>query len=256
MVITLFLLGIPGSGKSTMARYIESHVRSQGWSVERFNDYTILREMFEADMREYPGGKRFRAAEHNGFNVIDFQVFDDALQELEKRAGGAFEHGDTENKLILLEFARNDYREVFNRFSKKLYETLPEAYFLYLNTDVKVCKARIYERFGKGTTPDDYYVPEDIFERYYKTHNGRWLADFLLEYQVDVEQRVKVVENNEDLAEKVDEVLAYIDAIIRVGGGSAHHTFASPPPISLQPKNERISFIEGTAVAGAASLII
>ena len=42
----VFILGLPGSGKSTAARYIECLAKSNGWVPVRFNDYDILYEMF------------------------------------------------------------------------------------------------------------------------------------------------------------------------------------------------------------------
>src|SRR3982074_3571948 len=79
MTVKLFLLGLPGSGKSTVARHIEAYVRDRSLSAIRISDYAILRKMYEEDS----GHKRFMPAEHEGFNVIDLTVCDIALQKLE-----------------------------------------------------------------------------------------------------------------------------------------------------------------------------
>ena len=52
MAVKLFIFGLPGCGKSEIARNIQKYVEQkcwldtdQYWSAERFNDYPILEEM-------------------------------------------------------------------------------------------------------------------------------------------------------------------------------------------------------------------
>src|SRR5437588_9092638 len=89
MSIKLFILGRPGSGKSTAYHHIDDFVGQHfcGWSTIRYNDYNILREMFLFEKLFQTDAKRrkFRVTEHNGFDVIDFSVLDTALKELEKQ---------------------------------------------------------------------------------------------------------------------------------------------------------------------------
>src|SRR2546429_5498381 len=80
MVEKLFILGLPGSGKSAVARHINFKVYAEGWhsAARRFNDYKILGDMFHQDT-----AGRFKPADSGGFDVLDLKVFDEALQTLE-----------------------------------------------------------------------------------------------------------------------------------------------------------------------------
>jgi hypothetical protein len=49
MSVRLFVLGLPGSGKSTAARYIEMLARDCGWETSHFNDCDVLFQMVLAD---------------------------------------------------------------------------------------------------------------------------------------------------------------------------------------------------------------
>lgn len=190
MSVKLFLLGSPGSGKSTVARSIESLARDEHWSVERINDYGILREMFVEDQQKGEG--RFKPADRGGFDVVDFEAFNEALQKLEQRAKLQISLEEPGQKIVLIEFARNDYQKAFWQFSR---DFLHDAYFLYLDTDIEICKQRISRRVANPQTEDDYYVSDYIFQAYYQHDNGQFLTDILLEYGVD-EQRANFLRNN------------------------------------------------------------
>lgn len=203
MPVKLFLLGGPGSGKSTVAHYIESRTRDKGWFVYRINDYAILREMFKTDQQRRDG--RFKPAHHGGFDVLDFEVVDEALRELERRAGLQTGAGQ-ELQLLSIEFARNDYQQAFQQFS---HEFLQDAYFLYLEAEREICRQRIQSRVVNPRTEDDYYVSDYIFKVYYNRDDGQRLVDTLTSYGID-EQRIKILENNGELST----VAAYIDEFI------------------------------------------
>ena len=63
MVFKLFILGLPGSGKSAVARYITKYIGKIGWETVRINDYVILKEMFMADIEH----KQFKPTDHGWF---------------------------------------------------------------------------------------------------------------------------------------------------------------------------------------------
>src|SRR5437764_11643264 len=124
MVKKVFVLGLPGSGKSTAARYIEKLAQRNNWSPIRFNDYDILYQWFQADKE----GRIFSATEHCGFDVHDHSIFDEALKEVEKRVVGREKVAPEENQLIIIEFARDDYCKALGLFSPTF---LRNASFLF-----------------------------------------------------------------------------------------------------------------------------
>src|SRR2546425_5508209 len=109
MAVKLFVLGLPGSGKSTVARYITVYARDQHWLTAHFTDYIILQEMFREDTE----GKQFKPADYGGFDVLNLSVFDIALKSLEQQVNEHISAAKSE-ELLLIEFARNDYHKAFH----------------------------------------------------------------------------------------------------------------------------------------------
>ena len=136
----IFILGLPGSGKSAAARYLEQQYRDK-WNVWRFNDYKFLLEMAEAD----EDGLRFSSTKdkgHRGFDVHDLKAFDEALETLRDNVLRRLpvkqsEKNDTRlfrqmcaslvqlankslrrkrDNLIIIEFSRNDYCQALEFF--------------------------------------------------------------------------------------------------------------------------------------------
>ncbi len=182
-VIKLFVLGLPGSGKSSVARYISTYARDRRWSTTHINDYEILYQMFREDAQG-----QFEPADFGGFDVLDLTVFDAALKKLEQELKIHILSVES-NELILIEFSRNDYQRAFQQFSHPTF--LKDAYFLYLDTNIETCKRRIRERITHPTTSDDHFVSEYIFGAYYHGDNGRCLSNILeKDYQLDKERSV------------------------------------------------------------------
>lgn len=169
MSIKLFILGRPGSGKSTAYRSVEKFLRQQeqykGWSIVYYNDYRILYEMFWYE-NLFPNPKKpkqFAATkEHDGFDVKDFSVLDKALVKLEKKARER--SSDKKEEIIIIEFARRDYYQAFKQFSSSF---LKNSYFLFIEADVTTCLERIKERIIDPATEDDHFVSDFIILEYY-----------------------------------------------------------------------------------------
>jgi thymidylate kinase len=207
MAVKLFVLGLPGSGKSTVVRYTMMHIRDKGWETNHFNDYGILQDMFLADREQ----KQFKPADHGGFDIIDLSAFDVALKSLEQQVN---EHISTakSQEIILIEFSRNDYQRAFQQFSHPSF--LNDAYFLYLDANIETCKRRIRERITHPTTSDDHFVSEYIFGAYYHGDNGRCLSNILeRDYMLD-KQRVLVIDNDCSLEATSKKIVLFIDYII------------------------------------------
>src|SRR6266487_2364404 len=81
MLIKVFVLGRPGSGKTTAFRRISALLNDKGWPITRIRDYGILQGMSRHEIE----GKKFRPADHGGFDVVDFSVLDNALVEVERQ---------------------------------------------------------------------------------------------------------------------------------------------------------------------------
>jgi len=205
----MFILGLPGSGKSTVAHYIDDYMvkQYQNRSTKRINDYDILYKMFKVDIE----GK-FGPTSHKGFDVLDLSVFDTALREMEKEARSLIPTMKS-TALIIMEFARNDYLQSFKQFKR---DFLQGAYFLFLNADINICKKRIGARVANPKTEDDHFVSGYIFEAYYdKTDKDDGLRLFIhlqTEYGIN-DQKIKIIENNgayEDILEKINQFIDFI----------------------------------------------
>jgi deoxyadenosine/deoxycytidine kinase len=153
----VFILGRTGSGKSTVAHYLEEAAQCSGWFVQSFNDYTFLRKMFETDTAQ-----RFRATEYDGFEVLDRSVFQIAICALAQQVQNCYLTDD--QTLITVEFTSNNYHDDLQCFDSKL---LQVAHFLFLNVDLSACLERTCKRVFYQTTEDDYYVKDTVLLRHY-----------------------------------------------------------------------------------------
>lgn len=210
MSVKLFVLGMPGSGKSSVIRYLESVAGDEQWSAMHLNDYEILRAMFEQDTT----GCRFAHAQHGGFNVLDLVAFDEALQQLERMAEVAIAQSDLASTkgIALIEFSRNNYRRAFQQFRRSF---LQNAFFLYLNTDLEHCKQRIVQRIANRHFKDDYYVSDYVFEKYYHYSDGEHLAEILQEeYGMD-RRNVLIIDNNVSLEAAAPKIFAFVQGIFQ-----------------------------------------
>jgi adenylate kinase family enzyme len=205
MAVKLFILGLPGSGKSTVSRHITAYVRHKGWEILHLSDHFILKEMFLADSNQ----KRFKPADHGGFDVLDVIVRDIALQKLEQEVNTRLLSVKQE-EIVLIEFARNDYHRAFQQFSNTF---LQDAYFLYLDVETDICQRRINERIVNPNSEDDFYVSEYIFTTYYNENNGRSIPQILArDFGMD-QLRVKVIDNNGSLLASNDWINHFVDTI-------------------------------------------
>jgi thymidylate kinase len=204
----VFVLGLPGSGKSTVARYIDMLARDSGWKTSRFNDYYILLEMFRADQE----GKRFSPTEYGGFDIHKHDAFDEGLKELERVVLKRKEAPDDKNELIIIEFARDDYCRALNLLSPEL---LQDAFFLFLDTDIDTCKQRIHDRVANPQTEDDHDVSVYIFESYYQNDKRQYLTSLTsnLKGCCDINRdRVWVIDNPP--TKSIQQLLENVEALL------------------------------------------
>ena len=118
MSVKLFILGRPGSGKSTVARYITKLAQHEGWVPTSYRDYNVLYSMFQKELHNpFCSQQHIERVNHNGFRVIDFSVLDPALKIIQNRAIASLNdcHPYTK-RLIVIEFARGDYIQALRQF--------------------------------------------------------------------------------------------------------------------------------------------
>jgi adenylate kinase family enzyme len=208
VVVKVFILGLPGSGKSAIARFVSAYVHDYRWAEHSVNDYNILDDIFRQDIAR----ERFKPAELGGFDVLKFEVFDEALQLLEQKVIEDIDALTNDaNKLFLIEFSRNNYRHAFQQFNRAF---LRDAYFLYLDTDVKLCKERIRDRVANPQfEQDDFNVSDYIFETYYNGDDGADLIAILAEHGVD-KAHVRTMKNHDSYEKACMTVEPYIKIIL------------------------------------------
>jgi adenylate kinase family enzyme len=203
--VKLFILGLPGSGKSTIAREIERRLGNIGSQSIRICDFLILEQIFHDDVE----GKQFKPAAKGGFDIIDLMAFDTALNLLERSVKKYNLHAEQE-RMILIEFARNNYKKAFEQFSQ---DFLQDAYFVYLSVDQSICKKRIHDRIAHPNTKDDHYVSDYIFDTYYYEDDGLYLSDILeKDYGIETD-RVLIMNNNCSLDIASKEINDFVDFI-------------------------------------------
>jgi thymidylate kinase len=208
----LYVLGLPGSGKSTVSRYIVVYIKRyhDDFSATRKCDYDILYMMFEEDTAH----KHFFPTEYNGFYVKNPAKYDAALKMLEKEIEN---YNFAENEIVLIEFARSDYLYAFQNFSKSF---LLNAYFLFLDVDIEVGMKRVRERVKHPdpTSRDDHFVSKYTFEFYRQKDNTKYLSSvskqLTIKYGIPP-TKIKVLDNKGPKRNFWDDVNDIIKTIVR-----------------------------------------
>lgn len=181
----IFLLGRPGSGKSSIAEIIRKILLEKGWTALHMFDYEHLQDMFLQETQQNIEKRSFQPSGpdiHRGFDVIDEAVLDKALHDLSDKVLNEEFISPGGEKTILIEFARNNYYHALQQFDRRF---LQKAFLLYVNLDVETCIKRIHRRVTvKDKTTFDHFVSDDIMRGYYCEDD--WGNDLLRAYQREV----------------------------------------------------------------------
>lgn len=212
MLQKLFVLGLPGSGKSTISRAIARFVKQtyKNWFVERFCDYDILYNMFRGDTRR----KDFYPVKYGGFYVTNPTKYDIALARLET-AGHSCKQG--RYGLQIIEFARGDYLKAFNLFQEGF---LSNSSFLFLNADIDTCIQRVEQRMKEPHSLDDHFVPECTFERFIKAEPEEYLRNVCTHVQESYwgkHSRFRIIDSRGTIDDTLSQVHPFIDEVIKLG---------------------------------------
>lgn len=210
MTQKLFILGLPGSGKSTIARHIVDHFirNNTGWSAIRLCDYNNLRNMFLEDKAQ----KHFYPTDHNGFYVKTPFIYDKALKQLEIEVKYC---KCPVNTLIVIEFARSDYVSALANFDA---EFLQDAFFLFLDVDIETGMKRVRDRIKHPLSEDDHFVSKYTFEFYRQKDTTKYVSGVIQritkKYGIKPE-RTKIMQNSKGPKKDFwDELYAFIDKIL------------------------------------------
>nr|MBA2682852.1 hypothetical protein [Ktedonobacteraceae bacterium] len=152
------------------------------------NDYEFLQEMYQEDTQHHEQ-HRFKPSVYGGFDVLDFSVLDLALQEVEARA---CHYMSFPKKLLLLEFARDNYQRALRQFQPAF---LQDSYFLFFEASLDMCIRRVYERSSNPTSWNDHFISEQMIRSYYSQDNQPYLTyNLLADYGIS-DKRVRVINN-------------------------------------------------------------
>jgi adenylate kinase family enzyme len=186
MAIKVFILGRPGSGKSTIAQLLKTTAEGSGWSTCHIYDYKHLHDMFQQEINDnIPEEERsFRQKGPDacqGFDVRagKFKVLDTALKQMANKIWIEEQNHSDESMLLLIEFARKEYVHALDIFG---YEILNGAYLLYVKLGLDDCIERVQKRANihRLRSEYDHYVSEDIMTGYYSRDD--WCDDQFSKY--------------------------------------------------------------------------
>ncbi|MCF6130604.1 ATP-binding protein [Flavobacterium sp. AS60] len=151
----IFIIGRPGSGKTTLVKRIEQIAIQKKIKYLTLNDWNILNEF--AVKKNYPD---FIQLQEKGFKVLKPKIYDIALRLLIKTIANYSEN------CFLIEFSRSSYKASFKLILKLIPKN--EIQILHLKTTYDNCLIRNASR-------ESHYVPLEIMESYFKNEDLSYL---------------------------------------------------------------------------------
>ncbi|CAH6784204.1 conserved hypothetical protein [Vibrio chagasii] len=158
MLEIVFIIGKPGSGKSSVINHMRSLLGcTPDSNIKIYNDWNILFEMAVE-------GEFFNKVERygdNGFKVKDNLAYDMALQRLVNKLKLEY----SEDITLIVEFSRCNYVHSFSLFKSFLKEK--KYSIVYIDTNFKTCEYRNLEREGYSVPPEvmkGHFSDDDIDE--------------------------------------------------------------------------------------------
>lgn len=219
MLVKVFLLGRPGSGKSYIAQCMGKFAERNGWFVHHAYDYELLQAMFlEEESRNIaPELRKFSRKgpeSHHGFDVIDFSVLDTALEKMAVKVGSELDRKQTSpgDKLFLIEFARKDYISALHKFKS----LLQNAHLFYVHADIETCVERVHHRVKRGS-PYGHFVSENIIRAYYQQDD--WINERLPKHIHDLRLRgihisTKEIDNRGSIQQLIQQVKEAVEGYL------------------------------------------
>jgi len=187
----VFLIGRPGCGKSAVFRILEEQLRARGFKGElkRIDDFPLLKHIFDTDVEH----KRHRIAPSGGLKVTDYTVWDDLAKGLNDQALKL----QSPDRLLFIEFSRDNYIRAFKNFSPKV---LKNSLIVYIDASFDVCWERNARRVREEKGLDAHLVSREEMEKTYARDDHKELPKH-------VSTSVLVVKNDSDNLERLQEEL-------------------------------------------------
>ena len=184
----IFLIGHPGSGKSTFYQLLSPLLRQNGLSSCRVNDRELFWQAVQKDSQQ----QYHRVNEDGSIDVLDFGLYDIQAQLLSK----SLLTSKYKDKLIFIEYTSPSYQRFIDNFDKDLLITSRLILFI---TSYHVGGSRNRSRSDCTEDLDNRIVPEyyinqcynqnyclsDLSKYFYKTfiiHNDKPGIQNLEEY--------------------------------------------------------------------------
>ena len=196
-----FVLGSPGSGKTTVATALKARWKRQGYKVISFNDYRLLLAMTANEQHQ---GKNLecpaqfcpimnRTGGLVGFTVIDLVVLEQVLCRINRYI---CRYLDQPNTIMLVEFARDEYlyERVWQYFSHEVRTT---AHYLFCDTSFEVCLERVKQR--------PQQIDLEVMHSYYSKDG---LPSLMQNCNLD---RIEVFNTNETMQETHTQIMSFLE---------------------------------------------
>ncbi len=166
-------------------------MRAEGFTgdIKRVDDFPVLKEIFDTDT----GHKRHRPAPGGGVKVTDDTVWDDLSLALNEQALEL----QAPDRLLLIEFSRDNYVRAFKNFSS---EVLKNSLIVYIDCPWDVCWERNARRAREEKGLDAHLVSREEMEKTYARDDHDELSQH-------VDAPILVVQNSEDSLEVLRENL-------------------------------------------------
>lgn len=200
MAMFMYINGIPGSGKSHFRRAISNHYKDV-CEVVNLNDYPILLSMAMEERTLPVEERQFRLREEGGttgFDIRDRRVLSLALDRLAAQAS----QYARKSALVLIEFARTSYVDVWDRFP-----LMENALFFFMHTPYDICMERIQRRVLRGRSGDDRPISEGAMSNYLENGFSSWM-------KACHDRRRRVLDNSGDWNGIWTGVRPYLDEVV------------------------------------------
>lgn len=214
MAVKIFILGRPGTGKSTVARLLKAVAQESGWDTRHIYDYKHLHDMFQQEINDNVPleARSFRQKGPDacqGFDVCNFKVLDTVLKQMAGEVQTVEQSGAGANKLLLIEFARKEYTRALDIFG---YEILKGAHLLYVKLDLENCIRRVHQRAieNRSRSEYDHFVSDAIMRDYYSGDD--WSSERFSKY-LNTLQTIGVTDDELDNTGTDDELESKVGKI-------------------------------------------